>query len=287
MSHQFGGLWTRTKLEILSKYLVFYSTALKNQRFSLHYADAFAGTGSHIPSSIDEEQPQLIDNEALEGSVRAALSINPSFDNYHFNDLNPEHIEQLHDLTREFSECNIHITQKDGNIFIKEFCQSLGSKDRAVLFVDPYSTQFDWDTLEFVASSNKVDLWLLFPISVIARMTPRSGDNIKPEWGDTLTRLLGTGEWEEMLYKPKELPPIDDLFGDPDVGADTERLNYGELRKWVTNRLREIFPYVSEPVSLSSNGRPLFDFYFMVSNQNVKAQALAKKVVSQILKSER
>lgn len=43
--HEYGGQWTRLKLDILKDYLQFYTTALKGQPFTLHYVDAFAGTG--------------------------------------------------------------------------------------------------------------------------------------------------------------------------------------------------------------------------------------------------
>ena len=46
MKHEFGGLWTRTKLQALEQYLIFYTTAMKNQPFTVHYVDAFAGTGA-------------------------------------------------------------------------------------------------------------------------------------------------------------------------------------------------------------------------------------------------
>lgn len=42
---KFGGPWTVEKLSILSAYLDFYVTALKNQPFKKIYIDAFAGTG--------------------------------------------------------------------------------------------------------------------------------------------------------------------------------------------------------------------------------------------------
>ena len=42
---KFGGPWTIEKLNILSAYLDFYVTALKNQPFKKIYIDAFAGTG--------------------------------------------------------------------------------------------------------------------------------------------------------------------------------------------------------------------------------------------------
>ena len=41
----FGGRWTRQKLDILERYLDAYTTVLKYRHFSLVYIDAFAGTG--------------------------------------------------------------------------------------------------------------------------------------------------------------------------------------------------------------------------------------------------
>jgi len=49
--NRFGGPWTLKKIEILKKYLNFYTTALRDH-FTLYYADAFAGTGRlRIPAN--------------------------------------------------------------------------------------------------------------------------------------------------------------------------------------------------------------------------------------------
>lgn len=47
MAHEFGNinLWTKDKLEKVKAYLDAYLIALKKQKFSLEYIDAFAGTG--------------------------------------------------------------------------------------------------------------------------------------------------------------------------------------------------------------------------------------------------
>lgn len=53
MTQKFGGAWTLIKLKVLSKYLYFYTTALKNQFFNLCYIDAFAGCGEvNIQGSV-------------------------------------------------------------------------------------------------------------------------------------------------------------------------------------------------------------------------------------------
>lgn len=281
MKHSFGGIWTRKKLAVLEEYLHFYVTALQNQPFVLHYADAFAGTGSHV--SIDNEgQTLLIPREDLKGSVLTALEVEPGFHRFHFNDLNSEHVAELERIRNAHPAKEIRIYQRNANQFVPEFCATLGRSDRAVLFLDPYSTQLDWSTLKVVADSGKVDLWLLFPISVILRMTPR--DRVIPEWKTTLNRLLGTDEWESTLYKPIKAAPMDDLFDSPDSISTSQRVNTDELECWVTTRLKELFHYVAQPVPLRNNGKLLFLFYFAVSNRKEAAWRLADRAASHIIK---
>ncbi len=97
MRHEFGGLWTRKKLVILEDYLNFYATALKDKHFALHYADAFAGTGIHNQKVL-EGQYDLLDQEDFNGSVLTALEIEPGFNCYHFNDLDPDRFQALLDI---------------------------------------------------------------------------------------------------------------------------------------------------------------------------------------------
>ncbi|MEH6501926.1 MAG: three-Cys-motif partner protein TcmP [Pseudoalteromonas distincta] len=286
MKHKFGGIWTRKKLAVLEDYLRFYSSALKKQPFTLHYADAYAGTGSHDP--VDEDaQILLMPYEHFKGSVLTALDIEPGFHQYHFNDLNPDHVKELEKIRGDYSQKTIHIYPQDANQFVPKFCNKLGWNDRAVLLLDPYSTQLEWETLKYVAKSEKVDLWLLFPISVILRMTPTDGARVRPEWRDKLDRLLGTNDWEAALYKPVEAAPIADLFGDVDQTPAAQRINTSELEQWVTTRLKEQFPYVAKPVLLHNKGKPLFLFYFAVSNKKPAAWALANKAASHIIEKHR
>jgi three-Cys-motif partner protein len=280
MTHEYGGLWTRKKLTVLEQYLAFYTQALKNQNFTLHYADAFAGTGSQSQRQI-QGQEVLIPIEDLKGSVITALEVEPGFDHYHFNDLNEAHIKELERIKGQYPDKTISISQLDANEFIPKFCQTLGAGDRAVLFIDPYSTQLDWATLSHVANSEKIDLWLLFPLSVILRMTPHGG--VEESWRNTLDRLLGTNQWEDALYKPSDVPVTTDLFGEKVSSHNIERLNVTEMQKWISGRLKELFPFVARPVQLDNKNHPLFLFYFAVSNKSKKAWGLAEKVVTQII----
>lgn len=276
MRHRFGGIWTQNKLEILDEYLRFYVNALKNQSFVLHYVDAFAGVGTHTPKEIDGQEV-IVPREDLVGSVRVALDVEPGFDRYHFNDLNAAHVHELENIAQAYPGKRIHVTQKDANEFVPEFCDTMSNKDRAVLLVDPYNTEFDWTTLRHIANTGKIDLWLLFPISVVLRMTPKDGVQVREEWGPTLERLLGTSKWREALYKPKEKPAHIDMFPSEQDELE-ERVNVSALTEWVRSRLSEEFCYVGQPFVLRNNGRPLFLFFLAVSNQRPAARNLADRM---------
>lgn len=282
--HKFGGPWTRLKLAILRDYLGFFTRALGKTPFNLYYADAFAGTGKQ---SFDDESGQgaFFEHEDMEGSARIALNIEPAFDGYYFNDLAKPHYEALKELLKEYPEKEpiTRITNLDGNDFVKRFCASLRSNDRAILFIDPYNTELNWETLTYVAGSNRIDLWLLFPISALLRMTPTDSERLDPALVKTIDRLLGTDKWQEALYKPKPEPVHDDLFGEVE-NEGMERLNVQEVSDFVKSRLEEQFAYVAKPVTLYNNGRPLFLFMFAVSNSSRTAQKLAEKVSTQILR---
>ncbi len=277
----FGGPWTRIKIEILKDYLNFYTIALKG-KFILHYADAFAGVGKHS-RKIADEQPELFEEESFRGSVLTALDTDPPFDRYYFNDLNPAFIKELWKIRDQYIDRDITIKEMDANRFIPQFAKHLNWNERAVLFVDPFKTEVDWQTLVEVAKSKKIDMWLLFPLSALIRLTEKERPEVSPVWAEVLDRMLGSNDWEAELYQPRELPPMDDMFGarpDPVM----ERLNPEALQAWVKSKLEREFAYVEEPVMLKNNGRPLFSLFLALANDSDKAKALARKVTRAIIK---
>ena len=286
MAHEFGGEWSKKKLMILDDYLGFYTKALKNQPFQLHYIDAFAGSGTHVTKTSkkaegfwEEEQ------EVFVGSVRRALAAEPTFDVYHFNDIKAAHILELQKIRAEYPELDIRITHMDANEIVPKLCRQMGVSDRAILFLDPYATQVNWETVRAVAQSKRVDLGLLFPISALARMTPKEKVKIPADWKDTVTRLLGTTAWEDQIYHTPAAPAIDDMFGG--VGeASQQRLSIDSLGTWVHDRLRQEFEFVSRPFELKNKGNLLFLFFLAVSNPEPKVHKLAYKVLYSMRKKE-
>lgn len=112
--HRFGGRWTEEKLEILTRYLKAYTTALQSKPsperpFVKAYIDAFAGSG-HIlarkqrraPASLLPEEDDARDEHAfLEGSAQRALAVEPRFDRYIFIEKKGRHRASLERVRRE------------------------------------------------------------------------------------------------------------------------------------------------------------------------------------------
>ena len=183
-AHSFGGDWTSTKLNVLAKYLAAYTTALKDKpspglAFRKAYIDAFAGTGYRTARRERDEDassgtlpfPDLAagdPQQLLDGSARLALKVEPRFDRYIFIERDAKRCGALEGLQTEFPDlaANILIEQGEANAEIQKLCAKDWSGHRAVLFLDPYGMQVEWQTIEAVAKTKAIDLWLLFPLGI-------------------------------------------------------------------------------------------------------------------------
>jgi three-Cys-motif partner protein len=194
-SLRFGGDWTTAKLEVLAGYLQSYTSALKDKPSPEHpfrkgYIDAFAGTGyrdahGENDPSLSLLLPDLAEREPkdlLDGSARLALKAEPRFDKYIFIDRSPKRCALADD---------IEIRQGDANEEIQRLCKANWTSHRAVLFLDPYGMQIEWPTIEAVAGTKAIDLWLLFPLGIgVNRLLKKSGD-IPPQMASTTQSVAG------------------------------------------------------------------------------------------------
>ena len=282
--HKFGGPWTEIKLEVLKKYLRFYTQAL-GKRFELLYIDAFAGTGNrteNIPAApiMSEEEHSI----TYDGSARIALKIVPPFNKYLFIENNTKRFKELSKLKKEFSNHYIEITKGDANEIIKNMAKKKiwnTDKYRGVIFLDPYGLEIDWHTLEAIADTKSFDVWFLFSISGVYRQASLDFDKMEQYKKEKLTRLFGTDDWEDTFYGTSKQKT---LFGDATVKE--RKVDVRQMEDWVLNRLKGCFPYVSKPLALPSSGTQLYSLFFCVSNSSRKAIELAKKVADHILQQQ-
>lgn len=286
---RFGGNWTEEKLALLQKYLSAYTTALKNQPFELVYIDAFAGTG-YVEAKEAEPEGDLLfadlaDSESqgfLEGSARIALQVEPAFDQYVFIEKSPRRFEELGKLRNEFEAYadRISLVKTDSNDYLQSICRKWDWRGRrAVLFLDPSGMQVDWATIEAIASTRAIDVWILFPLGIgVGRLVRRDGE-IPETWKARLDRIFGTREWYDRFYQHG--PPAG-LFGQP-VGR--RRPNILEtISQFYNERLGCVFADVADnPRRLcNSRGNPLFLLCFAVGNP--RGAKLAIGIAQHILK---
>ncbi len=281
-AHRFGGDWTTAKLDVLAKYLASYTTALKDKPskerpFVKGYIDAFAGTGYRdarrddkagessqvlLLPDLAEREPQ----ELLDGSARLALKTEPRFDRYVFIERSPGRCAQLEALKAEFSHLakDIQIRQGDANAEIQDLCKKDWRSHRAVLFLDPYGMQVEWKTIELIAETKAIDLWLLFPLGIgVNRLLTKSGE-IPESWRRRLNLLLGNQTWYDEFYRVERER---ELFGEADhvVKATTETIG-----RYFNERLKSVFYAVADEPRVLRNAAncPLYLLCFAVGSES-------------------
>ena len=141
--------------------------------------------------------------------------------------------------------------------------------------------QVEWGTIEAVARTQAIDMWLLFPLGIgVNRLLTKSGD-IPSEWRNRLDLLLGTRDWYEEFYR---VECATDLFGD-----DRERVvkaSMASIGGYFTRRLGDVFAGVAEPgVLRNSVSNPMYLLCFAVGNP--RGREIALNISGHLLKGMR
>jgi len=286
--HRFGGQWTQAKLECLKDYLQAYMMIFeKNPKaafFKTVYVDAFAGTGDRAGPEKQLGQLEFSDDEdaksLLEGSARIALEIRYPFDEYVFVDVAPGHVLALERLKVSHADIaeRIKIHRGEANSFLREWCgRQPWHNTRSVVFLDPYGMDVEWETLEAIAETRAIDLWLLFPLGPVNRLLTRKGP--PPEmFSRVLTRLFGTEEWRETFYRTSLQRTI---FGEEDLLR--KDANFDAIGAFFVHRLKQVFAGVVErPLVLrNSKNTPIFLLCFAAANPD--KSTLAVKIAGDLI----
>ena len=139
--------------------------------------------------------------------------------------------------------------------------------------------QVEWATIDAVARTQAIDLWLLFPLGIgVNRLLIRSGD-IPESWRHRLSLLLGSEDWFEAFYRVETERT---LFGD-----DSERLvkaSIESIGRYFNQRLSHAFAGVApEPgVLRNSTGSPLYLLCFAAGN--ARGKDIAVRIANHLLK---
>lgn len=281
----FGGDWTEEKLKRIRKYLSAYTTALSNQPFRTAYIDAFAGTGYR---QLKQEQmirqsmfPEFMEQDAksfLEGSAQIALQTQPRFDKYIFIEQEESKFIELQKLKERFPEvaADMILVNADCNTYLQDLCFNFNwRKNRAALFLDPFGMQIEWKTIEAIAHTKAIDLWLLFPLGVAVNRLLRRDGQIDETLKEKLDVLFGTTDWFDAFY---QVEITQDLFGE---GTHLKKVvNLEQIGLYFVTRLKTVFACVAEkPLALyNSRNNPLYLLCFAAN------KPLALKIAQDILR---
>ncbi len=142
--------------------------------------------------------------------------------------------------------------------------------------------QVEWKTIEAIAGTKAIDLWLLFPLGIgVNRLLTKTGD-IPASWRNRLNLLLGTEDWYDEFYKIETTPTL--------FGGEQERVVKATMEtigRYFNKRLGSIFAgVVDEPgVLRNSANNPLYLLCFAAGNK--RGMDIAIRIASHLLKELR
>jgi three-Cys-motif partner protein len=285
------GPWAVEKLGFLKNYLTAYTTIIRKHFRRFTYIDAFAGPGSHkvrdrpnARETLETGQRALLADPIIanpeedgstaafiDGSPRIALGIEHRFTDYVFVDLDSSRIEKLSRLKTEFPEASIHVRQEDCNSYLAKVVPEIDwSGERAVAFLDPFGMHAYWQTIELLARTRAIEVFINFPVGMAMQYFLRRDGDIQERDLRRLDTYMGTREWFDIVYET-----TDDL-----IGRNTIKRNDSghRLACWYAGKLRSVFGFASPP-RLVRNTRGSYLYYLIWAGPNKTGEKIAKHVL--------
>jgi three-Cys-motif partner protein len=270
------GPWSEDKLILLAKYLRAYSVIMNRQKdrgyfTKYHYIDAFAGAVYARAKNYDPDQEVT---RYVEGSPLRALQTEPPFDVCWFVDLSTGRSQKLTELESAYPERDIRVRRGDCNTVLRsEIIAEVTrpSRQRGVVFLDPYGLQVEWGTIQALAKAGTFDVFVNFPIMGITRILKRD-EMPDEEARSEISRIMGDSDWLDTLYQPSSQP---DIWGIQPIERDVMQAAW--LAEQYASRVRNLFQYVSEPLIMyNTRNAPLYAL-FLASHKEV-----ATRIVNEI-----
>jgi three-Cys-motif partner protein len=251
------GYWSEVKLDIVREYAAAYSQILAAQeykgrpQFKHCYIDGFAGAGVHVTKDTHEFKL---------GSPINALLVEPPFSEYHFIDLDGDRVDGLREndvvktrgATVHHGDCN--------NVLLKTLLPTFDFKSfrKALLVLDPYGINLDWEVVRTAGQLGTVEIFLNFMVMDMNRnVFWKNWQGVKE---DSLTRMdhfWGDRSWKDVVYDRQP-----DLFGGEIV---TKKAGNEPIVEAYRERLKKVagFKYVPDPVPMrNAQGSVVYYLFF-------------------------
>ena len=227
--------------------------------------------------------PEIAEQEVqefLDGSARIALQVQPRFQKYILIEKDESRFAELQELKVEFPSDDIELIQSDANEYLKDLCSKnwIRHQRRAVLFLDPYGMEVEWDTMVAIANTKAIDLWILFPLGIAVNRLLKTDGDVNTSIREKLNSFFGTTDWYDAFY---ETVSNRTLFGEETVTRKTS--DFRSITQYFVERLQTVFTRVADnPLPLyNSKKNPLYLLCFAAGNP--KGAPIAVKIAQHIL----
>jgi three-Cys-motif partner protein len=250
------GPWSEVKLDILKRYAVEYSKILSNQKnppFFHVYIDAFAGAGFHLSETT---------GEMVLGSPLNALSVRPSFREYHLIDLDGDRIDGLSRVVGDRKDVFFH--KGDCNeVLLKEVFPKVLRENfrRGLCLLDPYALTLDWRVLQRAGEMQSLDIFINFPIyDININVLHRNRETVLPQHVERMNAYWGDESWRDVAYESSP-----GLFGPMEEKVTNQR-----LAEAFRERLRKVagFKRVPAPLPMRNSKNSIVYYLFFASQKD-------------------
>lgn len=191
------GSWGDEKYKLLGGYCDIFTTGMKNLWDSLIYIDLYAGAGyAKIKNS----------NKIRMSSALIALSIPNLFNKYILCEKDEKCFSALEArIERHFPEANVQYIRGDSNDKIEEVLSAIPkhSYDDKILrfcFVDPFSLNLKFATIEKLSKVGKIDFLILLALHMDAN---RNLFNYISDNSDKVDDFINNSSWREPFLNGK------------------------------------------------------------------------------------
>jgi three-Cys-motif partner protein len=257
--------------EYLHAYAVIMAAQKRRWLSAFHYVDAFAGPGIAVTKTRDPEMQAF-----LEGSPRIALASDPPFDRYHFIDKNARRLSVLQEaVTQEGLGLKCSFSLGDANPLIRDLASSLSSRERALVFLDPYGLQVEWGTVEALGLSKRADVFINFSLMGVVRNLRRRGGPA-PGFRLLVERVMGNSKWLDDVYALQGRLDEDPIAVRSELAADTVAGHYSRA-------LHTVFAHVSRAAIMrNTRGSPVYAL--VLASQRPRAVAIMNDIMAKYLR---
>jgi len=211
--------------------------------------------------------------EYIRGSPRIALELQFPFTQYVFVETNAARALALEKLTTQYPDLKIAIRKRDCNEYLRDTLVPRSWKQwRGLVFLDPFGMQVPWTTIELLAKTKAIEVFINFPVGMAIQRLLRRDARFSNEQRARIDLYLGSPNWFDVVYQKGT-----GLFGETvDKAADSNIA----LTRWYRKRLKGLFGFASSArLVRSSSNHPLY--YLIHAGPNATGAKIAEHILRQ------